>query len=107
MFLATGERTCDVAEITEILQETVVIKNLLTNRLELLTFPRTGAAPHKTASAGGRVGLVRYSSHDDLCPPYASVLSQRNRSESREVIRRFRSLTPADQQALIEFLKQL
>jgi type II secretory pathway component PulC len=49
--LATGERACDVAEIAEIFQRSVVIKNLLTNRLELLTFPRTGAAPSKTASA--------------------------------------------------------
>lgn len=51
LLLGTGQRACDVAEITEILQETVVIKNLLTNRLELLTFPRTGAAPGKTTSA--------------------------------------------------------
>jgi general secretion pathway protein C len=51
LLLATGQRACDVAEITEILQETVVIRNLLTNRLELLTFPRTGAAPSKTTSA--------------------------------------------------------
>lgn len=51
LLLATGQRVCDVAEITEILQETVVIKNLLTNRLELLTFPRTGAAPNNTTSA--------------------------------------------------------
>jgi hypothetical protein len=56
---------------------------------------------------GGRVGQVRYASPSDVCPPYGSALSQRNRSEAREVIRRFRSLTPADQQALIEFLKQL
>lgn len=48
--LVTGQRACDVAEITEILQETVVIKNLLTNRLELLTFPTTGAAPSDTTS---------------------------------------------------------
>jgi len=66
--------------------------------------PADGGCP---LPPGGRVGQVRYSSRDDICPPYGSALSQRNRSESREVIRRFRSLTPADQQALIEFLKQL
>ena len=54
-----------------------------------------------------RVGDVVYSGADDICPPYASGASQRNRSESREVIRRFRSLRAADQQAIIEFLKQL
>ena len=66
--------------------------------------PANGGCP---LPAGGRVGQVRYSGPSDLCPPYGSALSQRNRSESREVIRRFRSLTPADQQAVIEFLKQL
>lgn len=66
--------------------------------------PAGGGCP---LPSGGRVGQVRYAGPDDLCPPYASGLSQRNRSESREVIRRFRALTPADQQALIEFLKQL
>jgi CxxC motif-containing protein (DUF1111 family) len=66
--------------------------------------PADGGCP---VPLGGRVGQVRYSNRDDICPPYGSALSQRNRSESREVIRRFRSLTPADQQALIDFLKQL
>ena len=51
LLLAIGQRACDVAEITEIRQDTVVIRNLLTNRLELLTFPTTGAAPGKTTSA--------------------------------------------------------
>jgi type II secretory pathway component PulC len=42
--LAIGERVCDVAEIVDILPESVVIRNLLTNRRELLTFPGTNAA---------------------------------------------------------------
>jgi CxxC motif-containing protein (DUF1111 family) len=66
--------------------------------------PKDGGCP---VPLGGRVDQVRYSSPDDVCPPYGSALSRRNRSESREVIRRFRSLSKADQQALIEFLKQL
>lgn len=49
--LATGERACDVVEIKEILQETVVIRNLLTDRLELLTFPKASVAPSDTTSA--------------------------------------------------------
>ena len=53
------------------------------------------------------MGEVRYSGANDICPPYESDLSRRNRSEAREVIRRFRALSAADQQALIEFLKQL
>jgi hypothetical protein len=42
-----------------------------------------------------------------ICPPYDSATSQTDRSDSREVILRFRELTPEDQQAVIEFLKQL
>ena len=44
---------------------------------------------------------------DVICPAYDSSISKTNRSDSREVIRRFRRLSPEDQQALIEFLKQL
>jgi len=43
----------------------------------------------------------------DICPAYGSTTSQTNRSDSREVIRRFRELSSEDQQAVIEFLKQL
>lgn len=43
----------------------------------------------------------------DICPAYNSATSQTNRSDAREVIYRFRQLTPGDQQAVIEFLKQL
>jgi len=43
----------------------------------------------------------------DICPSYSSATSPTNRSDSREVIRRFRELSFEDQQAVIEFLKQL
>ena len=66
--------------------------------------PAGGGCP---VPPGRRAGEIRYSGPDDICPPYTSAVSQRNRSESREVIRRFRSLSPADQQAVIEFLKQI
>ena len=42
-----------------------------------------------------------------ICPPYDSATSQTDRSDSREIILRFRELSPEDQQAVIEFLKQL
>lgn len=53
-----------------------------------------------------------------ICPPYSSPLSRNDnrlaagpnrtgRSEAKEVMRRFRALTPADQQAMIDFLKEL
>jgi CxxC motif-containing protein (DUF1111 family) len=44
---------------------------------------------------------------DVICPPYTSELSSTNRSEAREVTARFRALTPSDQQAIIDFLKEL
>jgi hypothetical protein len=44
---------------------------------------------------------------DAICPAYNSTGSQTNRSDAREVILRFRSLSTTDQKALIEFLKQL
>jgi len=44
---------------------------------------------------------------DVICPPYDSATSQANRSDAREVIYRFRQLSAEDQQAVIEFLKQL
>jgi len=42
-----------------------------------------------------------------ICPPYDSATSQTHRSDAREVIYRFRQLSAGDQQAVIEFLKQL
>jgi CxxC motif-containing protein (DUF1111 family) len=56
---------------------------------------------------GRSIGEVRYAGANDICPPYESDTSRRNRSEAREVIRRFRALSASDQQAIIEFLKQL
>jgi hypothetical protein len=47
------------------------------------------------------------SPKDVICPPYNSSLSATHRSEAREVIRRFRSLRPSDQRAIIDFLKEL
>jgi hypothetical protein len=52
-----------------------------------------------------RVGDVVYPADVEqaICPP----LNSPNRSEAREVIRRYRALSDEDQQALIEFLKEL
>jgi CxxC motif-containing protein (DUF1111 family) len=57
----------------------------------------------------GAVLNVSYSGNpaNVICPPYTSPLSTTHRSDAREVIRRYRSLSPSDQQAMIEFLKQL
>jgi hypothetical protein len=40
---SVGDRACDVAEVREVLDEAVVIRNLLTDRLEVLTLPKAGA----------------------------------------------------------------
>ncbi len=42
-----------------------------------------------------------------ICPAYGSATSKANRSNSAEVMYRFHQLSPNDQQAVIEFLKQL
>jgi CxxC motif-containing protein (DUF1111 family) len=42
-----------------------------------------------------------------ICPAYNTETSKNNRSDSAEVIYRFRQLSADDQQAVIEFLKQL
>jgi len=47
------------------------------------------------------------SPQDVICPSYASTTSQTNRSDSRLSVRRFRALGSEDQEAVIEFLKQL
>jgi hypothetical protein len=52
-------------------------------------------------------GLSLKAAKAVICPPYDSATSQTHRSDSREVIRRFRELSSEDQQAVIEFLKQL
>jgi CxxC motif-containing protein (DUF1111 family) len=56
---------------------------------------------------GGVAGEIRYAAAADLCPPYDSAPSARNRGEAREVVRRYRALPPADQRALVAFLQQL
>jgi hypothetical protein len=63
---------------------------------------------------GGKVvnkigNIIDYGSAPEnvICPPYTSALSTTHRSEAREVILRFRALAPSDQQAIIEFLKEL
>ena len=63
---------------------------------------------------GGKVlnkigNVIDYGSSpkDVICPSYGSNLSTTRRSEAREVTARFRALSPNDQQAMIDFLKEL
>ena len=60
-----------------------------------------------SGAARGDQHRLRSVAADVICPAYNSATSQTNRSDAREVIRRFRELSSDDQQALIEFLKQL
>jgi hypothetical protein len=52
-------------------------------------------------------GGVTYRGPDDVCPAYDAVTSRRNRGEARLVMKRYRALAPADQEALLAFLQQL
>jgi hypothetical protein len=65
-----------------------------------------GGCPVPPANASTNVSYGP-SPADVICPAYESATSKTNRSDAREVIRRFRALSPRDQQALIAFLKQL
>ncbi len=70
--------------------------------------PKTPGAGCPVPPPGSAVN-VSYGSNPAsvICPPYTSPLSTTHRSDAREVIRRYRSLSGEDQQAIIEFLKQL
>jgi hypothetical protein len=97
----------------------LVVRNLddaIRAAIELHDLPAPDDEKTSEASGGGcpvapvQSGTnIDYGSspEDVICPAYDSAVSQVNRSDSREVIRRFRALSPRDQQALIEFLKQL
>jgi hypothetical protein len=65
-----------------------------------------GGCPVPPASTTSNVSYGS-SPADVICPAYEGATSKTNRSDAREVIRRFRALSPKDQQALIAFLKQL
>jgi hypothetical protein len=54
-----------------------------------------------------RVGSMVYGSPEEAEQAIGPPLDSPNRGEVREVIRRYRALSPADQQAVIEFLKEL
>lgn len=84
--------------------------------IELHDLPAPFNAPHQSREIGGgcplppgdQVGNIVYrNGARDICPPYESQVSKRNRGDAREIIRRFRSLRPEDQQAIVDFLKQL
>jgi hypothetical protein len=83
--------------------------------IELHDLPAPGAGCPVPPGGATRVGNVVYVDTDSpgappadlICPAYASDRSQAKRSEAREVIRRYRALGPADQQALIDFLNEL
>jgi type II secretory pathway component PulC len=47
---APGQDACNLVEVKEVLQDAVVIRNLATHRLELLTFQRTNALPSEPSS---------------------------------------------------------
>ena len=88
------------------------LEDALLAAIELHDLPAPDDANSSTATGGGcpvpdpsATNVVETAAV--ICPAYDSATSKANRSDSREVIRRFRSLSPADQQAIIAFLRQL
>jgi hypothetical protein len=73
------------------------------------TLPGGGCPVPPGGKVANKIGnVIDYGSSPEnvICPPYATAPTT-HRSEAREIIRRFRSLSPSDQQAIIEFLKEL
>jgi Di-haem oxidoreductase, putative peroxidase len=61
----------------------------------------------KVANKIGNVIDYGSSPKNVICPPYSSDLSKTHRSEAREIIHRYHGLKPSDQQAILDFLKEL
>lgn len=109
------------SEVTNIPLVVRSVDDALRAAIELHDLPAPDDAKTSSLPGGGcpvppggkvvnKIGnVVDYGSSpaDVICPPYTSGLSTTHRSEAREVIRRFRSLQPSDQQAIIDFLKEL
>jgi hypothetical protein len=66
-----------------------------------------GGCPLPTLPPGLLGGVSYPDGVADICPAFGSPLSRSNRSDAREVIARYRSLSASDQEAIVEFLKQL
>jgi len=64
-----GERACDVAEIAEVLEQAVVIRNLATNTLEVLTLPDHATRPVAATSAPTQVRARAEAGNDDDLEP--------------------------------------
>jgi CxxC motif-containing protein (DUF1111 family) len=78
--------------------------------IELHDLPAPFNAPNQSTQTGGGCPLPSGNTIGDVtetavdvCPPSDSP----NRSQARKVMKRWRSLSESDQQAVIEFLKQL
>jgi hypothetical protein len=70
--------------------------------------PRVAGAGCPAPSKGSETNIDYGPNPDEvICPAYDTPTSQTNRSDAAEVIYRFRQLSADDQQAVIEFLKQL
>jgi type II secretory pathway component PulC len=61
-----GERACDVADVIEVLKDAVVIRNVLTNRIERVALPATASSSASPTAAGGEIPA---NAADDEVPP--------------------------------------
>ena len=91
---AVGDRACDVAEVREVLEDAVVIRNLQTNRLELLTLPKalTPSAPPAPSPSSAPVDTARDAIPGPLVQPTsADVITVELR---KELLHRYLSNLP-------------
>lgn len=66
-FVAVGGQACDVAEVREVREQGVVIRNLATNRLERLRLPPAGRTT--TPPAHPAEAVVEDTERDEIPPP--------------------------------------
>ena len=92
--VAVGDQACDVAEVTEVREKAVVIRNLLTHRLELLTLPASGRLSASPALATNESPVERRP--DEIPAPYVQPLSPDvvTIELSKELLNRYMSNLP-------------
>jgi len=72
-FVAVGDRACNVAEVRDVGEDGIIIRNLLTNRLELLTLPKAATAPRPPAPPASETPVE--TEPDEIPRPFVQAVS--------------------------------
>lgn len=93
-FIAVGGQACDLAEVREVREQAVVIRNLATNRLERLTLPPAGRA--STPPGHPADAVTSDAAREEIPPPVVLPTSPDEiRVElRRELLQRYLSNLP-------------